>query len=68
MGDESEKASMIEAARLYLGVPRPNADVLVALSNAWHMGYRSPASLAHMAGKMLRVRGAVPAATERNDG
>lgn len=51
---ERDKADIIEDARLRLGIPRPNADALVALLCAWDMGYRSAASLAHMAGKMLR--------------
>lgn len=52
---EPDKAAVIENARLMMGIPRPNADALVALLCAWDMGYRTPASLAHMAGKMMRV-------------
>jgi hypothetical protein len=52
-----DKAAIIESARVMMGIPRPNADVLVSLLCAWGMGYRTPASLAHMAGKMMREQG-----------
>jgi hypothetical protein len=51
---DSDKAATIESARLILGIPRPNADALVALNCAWEMGLRKPESLAHVAEKMLR--------------
>lgn len=42
-----------EKARLILGIPRANADALVAINYAWDMGYRQPGNLAEMAKKML---------------
>lgn len=50
---DADRAARIEAARKLIGLPRPNADVLVALTCAWDMGYRDSVSLAEMARKML---------------
>jgi hypothetical protein len=53
---DAAKADLIERCRQLMGMPRPNADVLVALSCAWDMGYRTPESLADMAKNMLLRR------------
>ncbi len=50
---KAEKMQIIEDARQLIGIPRPNADVLIALSCAYEMGYRSADILAWAARQML---------------
>lgn len=52
-GHDGDEYDAKEKARLLLGIPRPNADAVVAINCAWDMGYRRPDSLAEMARQML---------------
>lgn len=56
-----------EAARIILGVPRPNADALVAINCAWDMGYRLPATMAAMAKQMFTPPNGRFASTGKGD-